>query len=157
EGVYLRSFLEPFAAWLERDDINEIIVNRPGEVWIEKAGAAQMLRVEAPAITDQLLARLAAQIARVAAQGVNREHPLLAAVLPNGSRVQMAGPPATRRHWALAIRRHLSIDLDLEAYDLGPIEARANSRSAADETAAARRNPTGFLRTAVQERRTILI
>jgi type IV secretion system protein VirB11 len=156
EGVYLRAYLQPFAQWLERDDVNEIIVNRPGEVWIELAGAPHMQRIEAPAVDDQLLERLATQIARITAQGVNREHPLLAATLPNGARVQMAGPPATRRHWALAIRRHHAVELDLEAFATGPIEA-ARKRSIQDESAEARRDPIAFLRNAVRQRRTILI
>jgi type IV secretion system protein VirB11 len=157
EGVYLRSYLQPFAQWLERDDVNEIIVNRPGEVWIEVAGAAHMQRIEAPAIGDQLLERLATQIARTTAQGVNREHPLLAATLPNGARVQMAGPPATRRHWALAIRRHRTVDLELEQFDATPLKTRARERNNRDENAEARRAPIAFLRDAVRERRTILI
>lgn len=157
EGAYLRTYLQPFAEWLERDDVNEIIVNRPGEIWIEVAGAAQMQRIVSEAITDQLLERLAGQIARASSQAVSRQHPLLAATLPNGARVQMAGPPATRRHWALAIRRHLTIDLELEAFDAGPIEQpqHMHERGAAD--ADARHAPIAYLRQAVAERRTILI
>lgn len=157
EGAYLRTYLQPFAEWLERDDVNEIIVNRPGEVWIEIAGAAQMQRVEHHAVTDQLLERLAAQIARASSQAVSREHPLLAATLPNGARVQMAGPPATRRHWALAIRRHLAVDLDLDAFDAGPIGPHAGAKARAAASAEARRAPIAFLRKAVLERQTILI
>ena len=39
-GVYLRTYLRPFAAWLERPDVTEILVNRPGEMWVEIAGEA---------------------------------------------------------------------------------------------------------------------
>lgn len=157
EGAYLRSYLQPFDEWLERDDVNEIIVNRPGEVWIEVAGAAQMQRIESSVITDQLLERLAGQIARASSQAVSRQHPLLAATLPNGARVQMVGPPATRRHWALAIRRHMTIDLDLEVFDAGPIEQRSRPHQHLGATAEARRAPVAYLRDAVLERRTILI
>lgn len=156
DGAYLRAYLQAFTPWLERDDINEILVNRPGEVWIEVSGAPQMQRLDAPEITDQLLERLARQIARVTSQGVSREHPLLAATLPNGARVQMVGPPATRTHWALAIRRHHAVDLDLEAFaaDLGAPRVRRRTHTDAGE---ARRDPIGFLRRSVAERRTILI
>ena len=34
DGVYLRTWLKPFMPWLERDDVSEILVNRPGEVWV---------------------------------------------------------------------------------------------------------------------------
>lgn len=93
QHVYLHAYLQHFETWLGRDDVNEIIVNRPGEVWIETAGAPQMTRVDAGAIDDRLLERLAGQIARISHQAVNRQHPLLAATLPDGARVQMVGPP----------------------------------------------------------------
>jgi len=157
EGVYLRSYLRPFAAWLQRDDVSEILVNRPGEVWIEAAGQPHMQRVEAPEITDELMGRLAAQIARAGHQAVNRESPLLGATLPGGERVQMVGPPATRRHWAMAIRRHVMTDLELEAYDRGPIVRPTAPADVEQAEAAALADPVAFLRAAVLARRTILI
>jgi len=157
EGVYLRSYLRPFAPWLEREAVSEILVNRPGEVWIEAAGQPHMTRVEAPEITDELLGRLAAQVARVADQAVNRESPLLAATLPGGERIQMVGPPATRRHWAMAIRRHRVTDLALEAYDHGPIVRAPSAPDIGAAETAAMADPVGFLRTAVLARRTVLI
>jgi type IV secretion system protein VirB11 len=157
DGVYLRTYLRPFSPWLERDDVNEILVNQPGEVWIEVAGRPGMQRVEVPEVDDLLLERLAAQIARWAHQAVNRQSPLLSATLPGGERVQMVGPPATRRHWALAIRRHLVADLDLDAYDKGPLPTPEVARLLADDNETARRDPVGFLKAAVAQLRTILI
>ena len=155
DGVYLRTWLRPFAPFLERADVTEVLVNRPGEVWIEAAGQPQMQRVDAPEVDDLLLSRLAAQIARVAHQGVNRENPLLAAALPSGERVQLVGPPAAK-HWALAIRRHRMVDLSLEAYDRGPIAA-SGGKDRRDDLAFARRDPVAFLKEAVAARKTILI
>lgn len=157
EGVYLRTYLRPFAPWLQRDDITEILVNRPGEVWIEVAGQPQMSRIEAPEVTDQLMARLAAQIARAGHQAINRESPLLAATLPGGERIQMVGPPATRQHWAMAIRRHLVADLDLQAYDRGPIVRPRSLAGEASLEAEALADPVRFLTAAVRARKTILI
>lgn len=156
EGVYLRAYLQPFSAWLEQPGVTEILVNRPGEIWIEAAGQATMRRHEAPEVTDLLLERLAAQVARQSSQGVNRENPLLAASLPDGARIQMVGPPATRRHWALAIRRHVLTDLPLEAFDHGPLKPPHAGASRLDPQAA-RADPVGVLRQAVLDRRTILI
>lgn len=154
-GVYLQTYLRPFADWLERADVSEILVNRPGEVWLEINGEPHMRQAAAPLVTDELLGRLAAQIARFGAQAVNRESPLLAATLPSGERVQMVGPPAAR-HWALAIRRHQMTDLDLGAYDRGPLRATAPADAAASQDQA-RADPIGFLKQAVRERRTVLI
>ena len=100
-SVYLEAYLAPFREWLDRDTVTEIIVNRPGEVWIEDAAQpGGMQRIETPMITDVLVQRLAEQVARVSHQGINREHPLLGATLPDGARVQFCGPPASRKHWA---------------------------------------------------------
>jgi len=157
QDVYLRTYLAPFAPWLERADVSEILVNRPGEVWIETAGARSMQRVLVPAIDDRLLERLATQVARWTFQGVNRQSPLLAATLPGGERLQMVGPPATRSGWALAIRRHRLADLDLEAFRKGPLPPPAASVAPEALDAAARREPIEFLREAVAARKTILI
>ena len=78
-SVYLDAYLAPFAKWLARDTVTEIIVNRPGEVWIEDAAHPGMQKVPRPDIDDRLIQRLAEQVARVSHQGINREHPLLGA------------------------------------------------------------------------------
>jgi type IV secretion system protein VirB11 len=137
-SVYLDAYLAPFQQWLARDTVTEIIVNRPGEVWVEDAAHPGMQKIRRPDIDDRLIQRLAEQVARVSHQGINREHPLLGATLPDGARVQFCGPPASRKHWAMAIRRHRRLDLPLDAYDAGPLRQ-------------------AFLREAIRQRKTILI
>jgi len=151
-SVYLDAYLAPFRAWLERDTVTEILVNQPGEMWIEDAAHPGMQRIAAPEIDDKLVRRLAEQVARVSHQGINREHPLLGAVLPDGARVQFCGPPATRKHWAMAIRRHRRLDLPLDAYDSGPL--RLHDESELPDPVA---QPIAFLRAAIAARKTILI
>ncbi len=151
-SVYLDAYLVPFRPWLDRETVTEILVNGPGELWIEDAAQPGMQRVALPELTDQLLQRLAEQVARISHQGINREHPLLAATLPDGARIQLCGPPATRRHWAMAIRRHRLLDLPLDAYDRGPIAPRMEP-ALPDPQA----EPIAFLREAIRLRRTILI
>ena len=151
-SVYLEAYLKPFAEWLERDTVTEILVNRPGEVWIEDAAAGGMHKVERPDIDDRLIQRLAEQVARVSHQGINREHPLLGATLPDGARVQFCGPPAARKHWAMAIRRHRRLDLPLDAYDTGPLSLP--QQGAMPDAQA---QPVAFLREAIRQRRTILV
>ena len=147
---FLDASLEPFRDWLAQGDVTELLVNRPGEVWIEQRG--HMTCHKAPKVDDSLLQRLAEQVARVSHQGISRERPLLAAMLPNGERVQFVAPTATRAHWALAIRRHCLLDLPLDAYASGPLEPVGAKTAIAPEE-----DPIGFLREAVKERKTILI
>lgn len=151
-GVYLDAYLAPLQPWLAQEDVTEILVNRPGEIWVEAAGLG-MQRVALPEIDDRHLQRLAEQVARISHQGINRERPLLAAMLPDGSRVQFVAPSATRAHWALAIRRHRLVDLPLSAYDEGPLAGLADKAVPIDPVT----DPIGFLADAVRRRQTILV
>jgi len=113
--VYLQAYLAPFAELLARSDVTDIYVNRPHELWIEthKGGIE---RRDVPELDQTMLARLAHQIAAISHQGISREHPLLSATLPDGARVQIVAPPATRGPLALAIRKHVAADLSLTDY-----------------------------------------
>jgi type IV secretion system protein VirB11 len=151
-SVYLDAYLAPFQPWLEQESVTEILVNRPGEIWVEDAAHPGMQRIALPEMDDRLLQRLAEQVARISHQGINREHPILAATLPSGERIQLCGPPATRDHWALAIRRHRLLDLPLDAYDRGAILPRPEP-----PMPDALGEPIAYLREAIARRKTILI
>ena len=151
-SVYLDAYLAPFKRWLDRDTVTEIMVNQPGEVWVEDATDPGMKRIDTPEIDNRLVRRLAEQVARVSHQGINREHPLLGATLPDGARIQFCGPPASRQHWVMAIRRHRRLDLPLDAYDTGPLAGEE-----AVHLPDPQREPINYLREAIRHRRTILI
>lgn len=160
-GYYLDSFLAPLGPWLAREDVTDIWVNRPGEIWIETLGGA-IERHSEPALEARLLGRLAKQIAAASAQGISRAQPLLAANLPDGSRVQIAGPPATRGGHVFAIRRHISSDLSLGDWEEeGAFDELAASEVDLDRTrrwrTIAANNAGAVLRDAVRSRRNILI
>lgn len=162
-GVYLASYLAPLSPWLDREDVTDIWVNRPGEVWIETTDGVTH-RQDAPDLTEITLSRLARQIAAVSSQGVNREQPLLSASLPDGARVQIVGPPATRSGYALALRKHSMSDLSLsELARRGGLSARSlASNSDRDEMSelkslARAGDAEAFLRSAVRQRKTIVL
>lgn len=148
-SVYLDAYLRPFEQWLAGDDVTEILVNAPGEVWIERAGA-RCMRCEKCEVDDTHLRRLAEQVARATHQGVNREYPLLSAILPGGARIQMVSPPATRKHWALAIRRYRLVDLALDDYGLDITSTQQTQKIE-------QVGPLKMLRDAAAARKTILI
>jgi type IV secretion system protein VirB11 len=163
-GVYLDAYLSPLAPWLSRPDVTDLLINRPGEVWVETTGGA-MSREPADQLTEVALQRLARQIAAASHQGVNREQPLLSATLPDGARVQVAAPPATRGGLVMAVRKHVLSDMSLEdmARD-GLFDAAQRSDPAGDAAADAaleaildRGDMMGFLREAVARRKTIVI
>ncbi len=164
-GVYLSAFLEPLAGWLRRPDVTDILVNRPGEVWVESVMGG-IVRHDAPDVTQVNLTRLAAQIARISKQGISREHPLLSASLPTGERIQIVLPPATRGEVALAIRKHVLTDLTLDDYvsagALSHIVGAGGTKASIDpdkelKAILAKGDVTTFLRLAVQQKRNIVV
>jgi len=164
ENVYLSAYLAPLAPWLSRPDVTDVLINRPGEVWIETAGGA-MCREPADQLNEMALQRLARQIAATSHQGVNREQPLLSATLPDGARVQVVAPPATRAGLAMAVRKHLISDLSVTdmARD-GLFDAAHRSDPNAGREADAELEAIldsgdleAFLKTAVRRRKTIVI
>nr|WP_322966067.1 P-type DNA transfer ATPase VirB11 [Sphingomonas sp. SGZ-02] len=146
---------------MARGDITDIYINRPDELWIERLGHKPE-RCDAPGLTDTLLWRLAKQVASLTHQGISREHPLLSARLPDGSRIQIIAPPATRGPIAIAIRKHLVADLTLDDYVSQGAFARTRrgeGPSVDDELAAfyEAEDWGAFLRRAVRQRKTILV
>jgi type IV secretion system protein VirB11 len=163
-GLYLEAYLQPLSPWLERDDVTDILINAPGEVWVESLGG-EAERHDAPELTITTLWRLATQIAAAAHQGISREHPLLSATLPSGARVQIVAPPATRGAMAIAIRKHVVNDLTLDDYATsGAFEnarlAALDQRSSVDDRLKAALDEgrfADFLRDAVRARKNIIV
>ncbi|HZZ69408.1 MAG TPA: P-type DNA transfer ATPase VirB11 [Phenylobacterium sp.] len=163
-GVYLEAYLAPLAPWLSRPDVTDLLINRPGEVWIETADGT-MSREPADQLTEVALTRLARQIAAASHQGVNREQPLLSATLPDGARVQVVSPPATRGGLAMAVRKHLISDMSLDELSRdGLFDAAARTDPARDAQADADLEALidtgdliGFLKLAVKRRKTVVI
>lgn len=157
--VYLDSFLAPLEPFLTRADVTDIYINRPGEVWIEALGRT-IERIDAPALTASVLLRLARQIAAIASQGISRENPLLSASLPDGSRVQIVLPPATRGDVAIAIRRHVMADMSLGHYaSTGAFENTILGEAPRSQIMVepGDKGIMTMLQTAVRQRRNILI
>lgn len=160
-SYYLDSFLAPLAQMLGRTDVTDIWINRPGEVWVESLGGG-IERIVEPSLDEKLLGRLAKQIAAYSSQGISRAHPLLAAKLPDGSRVQVVAPPATRDGYSFAIRRHVSAKMSLsDWHDAGAFdEAQSEAAGFTKEREfrpLAGRDVAPSLKEAVRSRKNILI
>ena len=112
---YLEVYLAPLAGLLARTDVTDVLINRPGEAWIETLNGT-IERIECPELDATQLWHLARQVAALSHQGISRAHPLLAATLPDGARVQIVAPPATRGDMAIAFRKHLAPDRTLGDY-----------------------------------------
>ena len=98
---YLRPFLPGLESVLEDEDVSEIMINGPGNVWVESRG--KIRQHPAPGLDRAALDRAAIQIARPL--GLDpATAPILDARLDDGSRVAICVPPAAP-HVAITIRR----------------------------------------------------
>ncbi len=162
EAVYLDHYLGTLGPYLDADDVTDIYINRPNELWVERLGG-ETDRISVQGFDRLVLERLARQIAAQSAQGINREHPLLSASLPDGSRVQIALPPATRGDVAIAIRKYVVNDLSVEdyanagAFDALRSETKHQPIGAQLQALRKKSDFAGLLRTAVKSRCNIFI
>jgi len=157
----LTTFLKPLAAFFENSAVNEVSVNRPGEVWVEAHG--HLSCEPAPDLNRDHLYSLARLIAESTDQEISEERPLLSATLPNGHRVQIVFPPAATEI-CFSFRKPCPNRLDFEDYEA--MGAFADTDSAAKAPAEIERDLRSlylekkykaFLRRAVQLRKNIVI
>lgn len=99
-------------------EVTELCIQRPGEVYLERAGGWS--RLEAPWVTLEWCRHFARLLATDTAQRVNEQSPLLSATLPGGERVQVVLPPATTKDQiVIALRRPSA-----ETWSLAELSAR---------------------------------
>ncbi len=94
-------------------DVDEIMINGGGSVWVERAGrleqqAARLQPGELDLIIERMLAPLGLQL--------NRLHAIVDARLPDGSRVNVVAPPLAVDGPALAIRRFAERAVPLSSF-----------------------------------------
>lgn len=91
--VALEEYLSPLAFAIQDEHVNEILINSPERVWLERQGNFEMISL--PSLNYRHLSGLAKLLARYAEQRLSEREPLLSASLPTGHRVQIILPPAT--------------------------------------------------------------
>ena len=161
DASVLDHYLAPLAAHMIPRDVTELVVNRPGEIGLERAGAWRW--IEAPDLDAPWLSTFAVAAAAYTSQDVGPETPICSTVLPGGVRCQVVVPPAVE-HVSLTLRKPSEIDLSLENLeDAGLFEQTraAESGLTAIETELLALHKTGswraFLQRAVETRQNILI
>ncbi len=162
--VALNQFLKPIKQFMEDPKLEEIIVNRPGEVLIERRGIWETYSV--PEFDSQHLKGLANLIAEFTAQDVSETNPLLSAITPEQFRVQVVMPPACPQDmFGLAIRKPSTLNYSLDDYQaMGAFNPALRGRSQrvqpVDHQLAKllrEENIPAFLRLAVNSHKNIII
>ena len=110
-----RSFgLGPLEPLLGDPDVDEVMVNGPGAVWVERRG--QVERTDVAFATDEDVRHAIERILAPLGRRVDEAEPLCDARLPDGSRVNVVIPPLALDGPILTIRRfrrHGFSDADL--------------------------------------------
>jgi len=156
-----------FEPWISDHEVSEILVNRPGQVYIEKQGHMQCH--ENSKLTPRILLQLARLIANENAQVLNDQHPLLSASLQDGSRIQIVLPPVAK-HLTVSIRRKVLKHFTLDNYRQTNFYVKAKSFQCSNEHEASFDSPdpilfalykshqwNAFLRKAIEFKKTIVI
>lgn len=161
DTTILDHYLAPLRDWLEPDDVTELVVNRPGEVGVERGGGWSWRA--APQLDEAWLRPLAVAAAAVTAQDISEAAPICSTVLPSGERCQIVLPPAAAEI-SLTLRkptrRALSVDDFLAAGLFDEVAIGGNGLSALDRELLALRDARdwpGFFRAAVAGRKNLLI
>ncbi len=99
----LNSFLHPVQHLLDDASVSEILINNHQEVYCEQGGQLHLTDVKFSSVTD--LEGLCQNLAQFVGKSISNEHPFLEGRLPDGSRVSIVIPPASRRGITVSIRR----------------------------------------------------
>ena len=81
---------EALRPYLERADVSDLSVQRPGELWIDDG---VWRREAAESLTEAFLQAFIDSVGNLSGQSSSARNPLLSAELPSGERVQIARPP----------------------------------------------------------------
>jgi pilus assembly protein CpaF len=104
--------LAPIRSLLDDDSINDILINGPKNVYVERAGKLERADIEFP--NDAAVFGLAEAIASHIGRAVSIRKPLLDARLPDGSRVNVIVRPLAVDGTAISIRKFSKRSITLD-------------------------------------------
>ena len=100
---YLYLFFAPVQEYLMDDDVAEVMINGPHQIYIERKG--RLAAVPAKFANEQSLQAAVMNVARSVGRFFDKDNPRLDARLPDGSRVHAVMPPLARVGTIVAIRK----------------------------------------------------
>ncbi|MDQ3751281.1 MAG: Flp pilus assembly complex ATPase component TadA [Actinomycetota bacterium] len=124
KAVYDRvAGLGPLQPFMDDPQVEEIWINGPGKVFCARAGSHVLTNV---VLSEPDIADLVERMLRNSGRRLDLSSPFVDATLVDGSRLHVAIPDVTRKHWAVNIRKfvlrahHLSELIRLGSLDERP-------------------------------------
>lgn len=123
KGQVVRQMMRPIQPFLERKDVTEITINRPGEIWAKTFAGWE--RIEVPELAMGYIDMLATAMIAFNQMQVRS---ICSVQLPDGERAQIVKAPAVVNGTvSISIRKHAEITKTLEELDAeGAFEAYAD-------------------------------
>jgi type IV secretion system protein VirB11 len=158
----LLHYLLPLEPYFNDIDVQEVIINKPKEIWVERKGDIQRYEIEA--LDFNYLRSMASLVAESTEQVISEERPLLSATLPNGYRIQIVIPPCCPMEMiAYSIRKPAAIQFELADYEkmgafenISVKEVKDNSYEILNDLLE-KKDISNFLKTAVNLKKNIII
>lgn len=101
----------PLRALLEDDQISDILVNGPEQIYVERQGKLELTRCRF--INNQQLTDIAKRLVQKVGRRLDEGQPLVDARLPDGSRLNVAIPPIVLNGTAISIRKFGKTNIEL--------------------------------------------
>jgi len=109
---YLYLFFGPVQEYLMDDDVSEVMINGPRQIYVERKG--KLAAIPAQFASEQALQAAVMNVARSVGRFFDKDNPRLDARLPDGSRVHAVMPPLCRSGTIVAIRKFRRERLTIE-------------------------------------------
>ena len=103
--------LGPLQPYLDDPSVEEIWINEPSKVFVARHGRSELTPTF---LTEDQVHDLVERMLRSSGRRVDLSSPFVDASLPDGSRLHVAIPDITRRHWAVNIRKFVVAADDLQ-------------------------------------------
>jgi pilus assembly protein CpaF len=115
--------LGPLQPLLDDPAVEEVWINAPDRVFLARNGVSERIQLD---LTEADVRDLVERMLRSTGRRVDLSSPFVDASLPDGSRLHVAIPDITRKHWAVNIRKFRPGMRDLrELVRLGSLSAQA--------------------------------
>lgn len=91
--------------YLDDPEVEEIWINSPQEIFVARAGESELTGLT---MTDEAVRSLVERMLKTSGRRLDLSTPFVDSSLPDGSRLHVAIPDVTRRHWAVNIRKFVA-------------------------------------------------